>query len=69
MEEKSRSVEMVKVWGVVVAKSAVTTFQTIFFTITALLALFLLITLTAVEGPSGGATSWRVEDALFYSSF
>jgi type III secretion protein J len=40
--------EMVKVWGVVVAKPAVGYFQALFFTLTALLALFVIITLWLV---------------------
>lgn len=43
--EGSRGIEMVKVWGVVVAKSAVSTFQALFFTITSLFVLFLLLSL------------------------
>lgn len=45
LQDTGRSVEMVRVWGVIVAKSAVTTFQVLFFTITSLLVFFLLITL------------------------
>lgn len=37
--------EMVKVWGVIIAKSAVGFFQTLFFTLIALVALFVLSTL------------------------
>lgn len=45
LQEGARSVELVKVWGVIVAKGAVTAFQTLFFTITSLLVLFLLLSL------------------------
>lgn len=37
--------ELVKIWGIVVAKTSVTTFQILFVGITALLSLFVLITL------------------------
>jgi type III secretion protein J len=47
-EERPGGGEMVKVWGVIVAKTAVGKFQTLFFTLSALLALFILLTLWLV---------------------
>lgn len=42
---RSGSTEMVKVWGVIVAKTAITRFQVLFFTLITFLSLFLIATL------------------------